>query len=188
MTINVPKILLTGLPGCGKTTAVVRICAALKHIRLAGFYTEEIRRDNTRIGFRWKRLDGPEGILAGIDIRGKYASGDKFRVGKYRVDIAGFEQSVVPFLEPGRGDVDIFVIDEIGRMECLSQMFVEKVRRLFAADKPVVATVAQKGVGFIAEIKTRPEVSLITLTEGNRESVIEQVVENLSNFCNETEL
>jgi nucleoside-triphosphatase THEP1 len=34
------KILLTGLPGCGKTTAVMRIVENLDSEKLAGFYTQ----------------------------------------------------------------------------------------------------------------------------------------------------
>jgi len=52
------KILLTGLPGCGKTTAVMQIIANLDPKKVAGFYTQEIRRNNTRKGFSWNRLDG----------------------------------------------------------------------------------------------------------------------------------
>jgi nucleoside-triphosphatase THEP1 len=38
------KILLTGLPGCGKTTAVMKVVAALACENVTGFYTEIIRR------------------------------------------------------------------------------------------------------------------------------------------------
>jgi len=52
------KILLTGPPGCGKTTAVIRIVERLDSHKAAGFYTHEIRIDGVRKGFGWKRLDG----------------------------------------------------------------------------------------------------------------------------------
>ena len=41
-------ILLTGPPGCGKTTLVGRLIDELAGKRLAGFYTEEIRQDGCR--------------------------------------------------------------------------------------------------------------------------------------------
>lgn len=164
------KILLTGLPGCGKTTAVMSILKKLGGIRAAGFYTEEIRQGGQRKGFRWKRLDGAEGILAQVDIKGK------FRVGRYGVDVAGFERDVVPVLDSQRANVDLFVIDEIGKMECLSGRFIEAVRRLFASDKSVLATVARKGAGLIAEVKIWPGVSLITLNEHNRDTVADQII------------
>ena len=91
------KILVTGLPGCGKTTAIMKIAAELDREKVAGFYTQEIRRGDTRKGFSWKRLDGAQGILAHVDIKGRSM------VGKYGLDVAGFEESVVPILEAAQG-------------------------------------------------------------------------------------
>jgi nucleoside-triphosphatase len=172
MSTTAPRILLTGLPGCGKTTAVVQILEKLGDIKAAGFFTEEIRHEGERKGFRWKRLDGAEGILAHVDIKGK------FRVGRYGVDVAGFERDVVPILDAARNDA-IFVIDEIGKMECLSQKFAEAVRRLFAGNKSVLATVARKGTGFIAEVKGYPAMKLFTLTERNRDSAVDEILKML---------
>jgi nucleoside-triphosphatase len=174
MVGTIPKILLTGLPGCGKTTAVMSILKKLWDIRAAGFYTEEIRQGSQRKGFCWKRLDGAEGILAHVGIKGK------FRVGRYGVDVSGFERDVVPILDSGRAVVDLFVIDEIGKMECLSKGFVEAMRGLLAGDRPVLATIAQKGAGFIAEAKNQPGVESITMTERNRDSIVGEIVEKLT--------
>ena len=71
MPSQLAKILLTGQPGCGKTTAVMKIIDNLDPKKIAGFYTQEIRRNNVRKGFRWKRLDGAEGKLAHIDIKSR---------------------------------------------------------------------------------------------------------------------
>ena len=65
------KILLTGLPGCGKTTSILNIIANLDCEKVAGFYTQEIRENHNRKGFRWKRLDGAAGILAHVNIKGR---------------------------------------------------------------------------------------------------------------------
>lgn len=174
MSSKSAKILLTGLPGCGKTTAVMKIIANLDPGKVAGFYTQEIRENNIRKGFGWKSLDGPEGILAHIDIK------SPFKVGKYRVDVAGFEKSVVPVLDFDRTDTELFVIDEIGKMECMSEKFVAAVRRLFASEKSVLATVAQKGAGLISEIKSCPDTKLFHLTHQNRDKIIAEISQILS--------
>jgi nucleoside-triphosphatase len=174
MSSKSAKILLTGLPGCGKTTAVMKIIANLDPGKVAGFYTQEIREENSRKGFQWKRLDGPEGILAHIDIK------SPFKVGKYRVDVASFEKSVVPVLDFDRTDSELFVIDEIGKMECMSEKFVAAVRRLFTSDKSVLATVAQKGTGLISEVKNHPDTKLFNLTAQNREKVVDEISQILS--------
>ena len=168
------KILLTGLPGCGKTTSVMRILERLKGVKTAGFYTEEIREGGQRKGFLWKRLDGKEGILSGVDIKGK------MRVGRYGIDVEGFERDVVPVLELSQADVELFVVDEIGKMECMSGKFAEAMKKLLAGDRPVLATIALKGGGFISEAKKMAGIELITMTERNREAVVEQIIKKLS--------
>jgi nucleoside-triphosphatase len=174
MATNSAKILLTGLPGCGKTTAIMKIIAELKCKSVAGFYTEEIRENNARRGFRWERLDGASGILAHVDIK------SRFKVGKYGVDIAGFEKDVVPVLDNKQNDAELFVIDEIGKMECFSKKFVAAARGLFASDKSVLTTVARKGTGLISEAKNYPGVQLFNLTSENREKTVAEIIRILS--------
>ena len=168
------KILLTGMPGCGKTTAVAKIVASLKDANPAGFYTEEIRQNNTRKGFRWATLAGDTGILAHVDIK------SPFKVGKYGVDVTGFEQFVLPALDPETTDVELFVIDEIGKMECFSKKFVAAVRRLLASDASVLATVARKGTGFIDEVKNYPGTKLYNLKPETRDKTVDDILQILS--------
>ena len=174
MSSKSAKILLTGLPGCGKTTAIMKIIDTLDCEKAAGFYTQEIRQNNVRKGFSWKRLDGADGILAHTNIKGHS------RVGKYGVDVAGFEESVVPILDVGREDIELFVIDEIGKMECLSEKFTEAVRKLFASNKAILATVAQKGGNLISEVKAYPGVRVFTLKRETHDNTVIEILELLS--------
>jgi nucleoside-triphosphatase len=173
MASNSAKILLTGLPGCGKTTAVMKIIANLDPKKVAGFYTQEIRENNTRKGFSWTRLDGVSGILAHVNTKSSY------KVGKYSVDIVGFEKSVVPVLDIERSNAELFIIDEIGKMECFSKRFITAIHRLFESDKSVLATVAQKGTGLISEVKNYPDVKLFNLTHRNRDETTPEILQIL---------
>jgi nucleoside-triphosphatase len=166
------KILLTGPPGCGKTTAIKSVIGKLSHKKMAGFYTQEIRQADSRKGFSWTSLDGITGTLAHVNIKGR------FKVGKYKVDIAGFEKAIVPILD-AESDAEIFIIDEIGKMECLSEKFVETIRRLFASEKAVLATVAKKGKGLISEVKKYPGVNLFHLEREKQEKIISEILELL---------
>jgi hypothetical protein len=60
-------LLLTGVPGIGKTTVIRRVAARLQKRRIGGFYTEEIREDSDRRGFRLVGFDGSEGVIADVD-------------------------------------------------------------------------------------------------------------------------
>jgi len=159
------NILLTGRPGCGKTTLLVRLAERLAPRRLAGFYTEEIREGGRRTGFGVRTFGGAEGVLSSV----RFTRGP--RVGRYRVDVEGFESVAVPELERPLEEVDLFLVDEIGKMECFSRRFVEAMRRLLDAPVPLVATVARKGGGFIAEVRQRPDVALLEVTRENRDDL-----------------
>jgi nucleoside-triphosphatase len=176
------KILLTGLPSCGKTTAVTQIINNFNSEKIAGFYTQEIREGGIRKGFSWQRLDGATGMLAHIDIK------SSFRVGKYGVDVAGFEKSVVPILDAEESDTKLFVIDEIGKMECFSEEFVIAVRRLFKSNKSILATVALKGSGLISEVKNYSNTKLFNLTRHNRDKTIVEILQTLSFLKKSSEL
>jgi len=61
------KIFITGLPGVGKTTIILKVTKELKNhdLKIGGFVTQEIREKGKRVGFKIKALDtGEEGILA----------------------------------------------------------------------------------------------------------------------------
>jgi nucleoside-triphosphatase len=161
-------LLLTGRPGIGKTTVIRRVAEALAGERIAGFYTEEERRRGERTGFRIVTLDGRSRPMAGIDIRSRE------RVGKYGVDVAAIDAVAETALVPE--GAEIFLVDEIGRMECASRSFVDAMRRLLAADRVVVASVALKGDGLIAEVKRLPGIVLWEVTAQNRDRLPGEVI------------
>ena len=157
-------LFLTGPPGSGKTTALRRAAAeALRGgWRVGGFYTEEIREAGVRRGFRAITLDGETRDLARVDMRGPA------RVGRYGVDV-GVMDALAATLRPDPR-VDAWFVDEIGKMECLAPRFVAAMRALLDAGVPVVATIALRGGGFIAEVKRRPDVELRTLGRATRDA------------------
>lgn len=132
-----------------------------------GFYTEEIRERGIRRGFRLVSLhDGKSTLLSHVDIRGpRY-------VGKYGVDIEGFEKFLdgIPF-----NGAPLVVIDEIGKMECMSEKFRDLVRKLLRRRITLVATIARKGTPFIEGVKKTPGSVLFNLTKDNRENIFEEI-------------
>lgn len=162
-------LLVTGTPGVGKTTLVRRVASQLEGLRLAGFTTEEIREQGRRVGFRIVPFRGRQRMLAHVDFRGPA------RVGRYGVDIAAVDAVSAESLGPDPA-VDLYVVDEIGKMECLSQRFIASMRALLDSDRRVLATIGQKGGGFIAEAKRHRDAELQEMTEGNRDLLPERIV------------
>ena len=164
------KTLITGKPGMGKTTLVQKVVERMGWVNMAGFYTTEIRSKGSRIGFELHGLNGQHRILAHVDIDSQH------RVGKYGVDTAGFEEflGMLDLLNP---EIELVVIDEIGKMELLSTRFRTLVRDVLNSEKKLLASIALEGEGFIREIKQRSDIYLLELTQGNRERLPEALVE-----------
>lgn len=170
MRLRHDRILITGRPGIGKTTLLRKVVERMRPVPMAGFYTAEIRSRGQRLGFELQGLNGRHRTLAHVNISSRH------RVGKYGVDAAGFEEflGTLDLLHP---DWDLIVIDEIGKMELLSDRFRGLLRDVLNSEKKLIATIALEGEGFIREIKQRSDVRLVEVTPLNRESLPDALVD-----------
>src|SRR5438132_14345400 len=115
------RTLLTGRPGCGKTTLIKRIVSDLA-LPVGGFYTQEIRERGQRVGFKLITLDGKEAVFAHVDFP---AAVGPERVGKYGLDLSALEAIGVAAIRDAVRAERLTVIDEIGPMEIRSSSFRE---------------------------------------------------------------
>lgn len=130
------KIFLTGQPGSGKSTVFMRLIELLRELSysVGGISTPEIRVKGRRVGFSVVDIaTGRNELLAGVDIKTAY------RVGRYRVNLHGFESVALPALEYAEDHCDVICIDEIGPMEFFSKAFKRKVMKLLRGPKSLVA-------------------------------------------------
>lgn len=167
------NLLVTGAPGSGKTTLVRRAVKGLPGV--AGFYTQEIREQGTRMGFELVGFDGRRALFAHVH------SVSHHRIGQYGVDLQTFDA----YLETAsfdRPETGLVVIDEIGRMECLSTRFRSLVTELLDSSVPVVATVALRGDRFIEEVKARRDVEVMVVTRENRDALLPEVRRSLTHL------
>ena len=166
-------ILITGLPGVGKTTLIRKLVERLTEYRPAGFYTEEIRNERgTREGFRLVTLCGRQLVLSHVRHPGPH------RVSRYGVDVAGFER-LLEELDLRHSPSSLIIIDEIGKMECFSKRFVDVVTLLLDGSKTLVATIALKGEGFIRQVKQKPDCRVVTVTRENRDRLPDELTSEL---------
>lgn len=161
---------LTGTPGIGKTTVIQRAAEALSGRRLGGFYTEEIRRGGVRQGFRLESFRGGSAVMAHVELPKRY------RVGRYGVDVTAIDElsSTALATEP---PADVYLVDEVGKMECLSRRFIGSLLALLDGPHTVVATIARYGGGLIDDLKRRPGSTLWVVTLDNRADMPARVVE-----------
>ena len=67
--------------------------------------------------------------------------------------------------------VHLFVVDEIGRMECFFRLFTCDVEALLGSGPAVLGTVALKGGGFPQAVRQRPDVRIVEVTAKNRDGL-----------------
>ena len=168
------NIFVTGPPSSGKTTVIKKIIKLLP-VPAKGFYTEEERLINKRVGFVMHSLDGKEGYLAHQDIASEY------HIRRYGVSIANIESISVPAITPNGEQV--IILDEIGKMECFSQKFIEAAEHALDSPNIVIGTITLGGSDFILQVKQRNDIEIIEVTSENRdhlpEVIIQKVLEEL---------
>ena len=167
---------LTGPPGCGKTTAVLKVIKGLRSrgVEVEGVYTEEIRERGRRVGFAIKRISGGSGILAHINL----SSGPKH--GKYGVNLRDLESIAVAAILEGIRSAEVVVVDEVGPMELRSTKFRDAVEELLRSDKNAVLTVHYRSRDpLVSMVKRAAGGNLIVLTPENRDRVPGKIVEEI---------
>jgi len=170
-TMKKSNILVTGPPGCGKSTLIEKVVNRIKE-PVGGFFTREIKEEGRRVGFSINTVDGREGVLAHKNIR------SQFRVGKYGVNIEGIDSLAVSAMIPARRE-QVIVIDEIGKMECFSALFKKTLIQVLDSPNCVIGSIALKGGSFIQGIKNRDDVTVSSVTPQTRDILVEKILDSI---------
>lgn len=160
------KIGITGLPGAGKTHALLKVIEMLEaeEMKVGGMITEPIIEDNKRLGFYvidWQTKR--KAVLASTDIK------SKVMVGKFGVDLSVLEEIGVEAIKKACEAADVVVIDEVGKMEVESEKFVEAVKGALEIEKPLLLTLHKKSRNpLLQDIRRRDDVRILEVTPINR--------------------
>ena len=168
------NVLVTGLPGCGKSTLVNRFVAAAhkRGIKVGGISTPEFRLPSgKRGGFLIQDVvTGKEKVMASVEISSPMS------VGRYGVDLEAILDVGVTAINSAIIEADLVVIDEIGKMELAVPEFSTSVLNALDSSKPVLGTIGMRlKTPFTMELKNRSDVSLLILTVENRSQIYQEI-------------
>ena len=161
------NIFLTGAPSAGKTTVIQKVIQALP-LPANGFFTQEERIGERRVGFLMHTLDGKQGYLAHQDIE------SEFHILRYGVSIENIESIAIPAITPIKNQ--IIIMDEIGKMECFSEKFQEAATQALNSPNIVIGTITYGGTDFILHVKERPDIEILEVTLENRDELPELIL------------
>lgn len=182
----IKNIFVTGPPRSGKSTLIMNILEdLLRHgVRVRGIICPEVRVSGRRWGFKVKVYpDGPEEVLASVSFQSKH------RVSKYGVNIEGFERIVENYLVKALEDPDVQVllIDEIGKMELLSEKFRSFIEDALNSSKLVIGVLGYMNDPLARKIRERKDTVVYAVTyqsskiqrEEIKQKVLKALLENL---------
>ncbi|MDH5596385.1 MAG: NTPase [Candidatus Bathyarchaeota archaeon] len=173
-------LLITGSPGTGKTSVLLKTIDALKArgYSVGGVISREARAGWTRVGFEILDLgSGRRGWLAHVNRK----VGP--RVGKYGVNLEDLEDIGANAIVNAAENFDVVAIDEIGPMELFSEKFKEAVKKAVECGKVVVGVVHWKARDrLIEEVKNREDTEILEVTSENRNKLHETIVEKAVEF------
>ena len=174
------QIFLSGRPGIGKTSVLLRALDLLKveGYEIGGMISREFRKLGVRLGFEIIDVKtGERGLLAHVN---QFVGP---RVGKYRVNLNDLNNIGVRSILKAVEDADIIVVDEIGPMELFSSPFKEAVMKAIKSMKPMLGTIHYSlHDAFIEEIKAEKRVVIIEVTNENREYLHTNIIKRFIQF------
>ncbi len=172
-------LILTGAPGVGKTTVLIKTVDALKakDVGVGGMISREVRENNMRVGFEILDLtNGKHGWLAHINGLGP-------KVGKYHVNLDDLDKIGTSAITQAVEKCGAIAIDEIGPMELYSQKFKQAVTQALESKKLVLTVVHGKAKDpLVTQVKRRVDAEIFNVTFSNREKLSEQLIRKALNM------
>ncbi len=174
-------ILVTGPPGVGKTSVLLRSVNGIKNrgYGIGGMISREVREGGVRVGFEIIDYSTEQrGWLAHMN----QPTGPK--ISKYRVNLTDLDAIGVSSILDAIRSADIIIVDEIGPMELASPAFRYAVAQAAESSKPLLGTI-HFGLrnSLVSSLKNREDAEIFEVTHENRETlhnlIIDKVIQSL---------
>jgi nucleoside-triphosphatase len=164
---QVPKIGITGLPNAGKTETLIRIVKKLEDdgYRVGGMLTKPIEKDGKQAILIRDWRSNKEVLFADTE------SNIGCRVGEYNIDTKQLDSVGTKAIEDAVHDeeTDIVIVDEVGKMEMLSERFCDVVKEALDSGKMLILTLHKKSRNsLLQDIRRRDDVRLLEVTPINK--------------------
>ena len=168
-------IFLTGEVRSGKSTVMQKVLNSLD-VTVGGFCSGSgnARNEQERWLYLWDAAGEP---VCEENHRVAYITQEERRAFPERFDALGCEA-----LHRAReSKVDLILMDECGFLERDAKEFQTEVLRTLDGDIPVFGVVRLRSSGWTDAIRNHPNVTLITVTEENRDELPGQILSLLQN-------
>ena len=173
MSLKNSVILLSGKPSVGKTTVIQKVISLLDD-DAGGFYSREICISEKRVGFEIVTLDGVVSRLATKTDKTVFL--DEISYEGYKVNLDAINQTAVPSMLKAMAENKIIVIDEIGPMEVVSEVFCETVLKILSYDNvKILGTVVERPCKFPDIVKSHPKVDTLFVNLENRDTLPKRI-------------
>lgn len=165
------KLLLTGQPKNGKSTALGKVIRAIEP--KYGFLTQEILINGRREGFQAIAHNKSLQIIAQTE----HATPNQ--LGRYFIDIEGVNEFILSLQKPGTDD--LLYIDEIGQMQLMSFEFRKLVNKYMEMPNDLIATITSVYQDdIVLDLRNRKEIIHLTIKPGSRGEAVEAMLTALN--------
>lgn len=170
------NLFLTGKKGIGKSTILKKV---LNQIDLSiGGYVTERTYDGYYRKYIARSLSNPKEEYLIVKSDSRNDSKVFFP--------EAFEKGLVSILDESLKSKDIIVLDELGSSEEEIDVFTSKIFELLDSKKIVFGVLKDVDCEFLNRIKNRSDVTIIRVTEENRDSILDEIMDIINGFIKKT--